>query len=204
MADNVNNKPANRWETERGDEVDRALDATLATYAAIEPRAGLDERILARLQSEPKSQPRPVRWHWSAAAVLATVIITISLVGRRSRPTQPAIATRPSIQNPEELNRLTSSSIRNRVARNAASPTERVVIRHLHPSVVAAGPKLDQFPSPQPLTKEELALARYVRSFPKEATLVAQAQEEFDLETQKAMDDARPESRPSSSIHEER
>jgi hypothetical protein len=41
---------------------------------------------------------------------------------------------------------------------------------------LAADPKLDVFPSPQPLSEQELALARYVRNFPSDAKLVAQAQ----------------------------
>ena len=69
---------------------------------------------------------------------------------------------------------------------------------------VAADPKLDQFPSPQPLSAEEIALAQYARNFPKEAQLVAQAQEEFEIEIEKEMNDAGSETRRSGSIEQER
>jgi hypothetical protein len=66
------------------------------------------------------------------------------------------------------------------------------------------GPKLDQFPSPQPLSAEEIALARYVKNFPKEAQLVADAQEEFELETRKIMNDAGSETPTSNPVQLER
>ena len=37
---------------EKQDELDRMLDATLAKYAAAEPRAGFEERVLANLRAE--------------------------------------------------------------------------------------------------------------------------------------------------------
>jgi hypothetical protein len=54
------------------------------------------------------------------------------------------------------------------------------------------------------LSAEEIALAQYVENFPKEAGLVAQAQEEFAIETQKVMNDAGSETRPSASNQQER
>jgi hypothetical protein len=44
----------------------------------------------------------------------------------------------------------------------------------------AAEPKLDQFPSPRPLSKQEELLARYAREHPQEANLIAQAQAELE------------------------
>jgi hypothetical protein len=91
-----------------------------------------------------------------------------------------------------------------------AGPVAPVVVRRTPkhrstpPALVAAEPKLDQFPSPQPLSEEEQALVHYVQSFPKEATLIAKTQEEFELQTQKEMTDAGSQNQPSSSIQQER
>jgi hypothetical protein len=74
-------------------------------------------------------------------------------------------------------------------------------MRHRRAAFLAS-PKLDQFPSRQPLSAEELALARYVQSFPREATLIAHAQEEFELEIQKEMNNAG--SQTQASVQEER
>jgi hypothetical protein len=43
---------------------------------------------------------------------------------------------------------------------------------------VAATPKLDQFPSPRPLSEQEQILMSYVARYPENAALVAQAQAE--------------------------
>ncbi len=54
--------------------------------------------------------------------------------------------------------------------------------RRLHPPHVEQGaaaiPKLDQFPSPQPLSEQERILAGYVENFPERAALVAKMQSE--------------------------
>ncbi len=68
--------------------------------------------------------------------------------------------------------------------------------KKLHPKIApipAAGPKLDQFPSPQPLSEQELALANYATTFPEEAVLIATAQEEFEKETQRRTKQSRSE-----------
>lgn len=70
--------------------------------------------------------------------------------------------------------------------------------------VVATGPKLDQFPSPQPLTEQELALARYVREFPQEADLIATAQVENEKAIQQKMQDTRSETEGYDSNQQER
>jgi len=52
---------------------------------------------------------------------------------------------------------------------------------------MAAEDRLDRFPSPQPLSEQELALARYVSEFPQEATLIARTQAEFENEIRQKM-----------------
>jgi hypothetical protein len=46
-------------------------------------------------------------------------------------------------------------------------------------AVGANSPKLDQFPSPQPLSEQEKILASYVNQFPDHAALLAQARMEM-------------------------
>ena len=40
------------WQAAERDPLDRDLDAALAKYAAVEPRAGLEDRVLANLRAE--------------------------------------------------------------------------------------------------------------------------------------------------------
>src|ERR1700752_2908168 len=80
---------------EAGDqEADRVLDAALAKYAAVEPRAGLDERILANLRAEQTRTSNRAGWRWGlAAAVIAVLVVALSLAWRSGKPTHPLDAT---------------------------------------------------------------------------------------------------------------
>jgi hypothetical protein len=191
---------------DRPGELDRMLDATLAKYAAVEPRAGLEERILSHLCAEPL---RPTRHRWlewglaGAVALIAVVAVLAWIPGRiphfpiASHP--PATFQRPATQETKPAPHATDEV----AAAKHASVPKRVARRAPASTAVAPYPKLDQFPSPQPLTAEEIALAEYAKNFPKEARLVAQAQEEFELEAQKEMNDVL-ETRLSASTQHER
>ncbi|MGB7331500.1 MAG: hypothetical protein WBD25_08940, partial [Terriglobales bacterium] len=64
-------------------------------------------------------------------------------------------------------------------ARPQESNRQRPAPVQSHPLVVVATqPKLDQFPSPQPLSEQERMLASYVAKYPETAALVAQARAE--------------------------
>lgn len=187
--------------------LDRMLDATLAKYAAVEPRAGLEERILSHLRAGPLRPPRHrwLQWGLASAVAMIAVVAVLAWIPRQiphfpiaSHP--PATIPRPATQETkpaphatDEVAAVKRASVPKPVARRA--PTTTAVARY---------PKLDQFPSPQPLTAEEIVLAQYVKNFPQEAQLVAQAQEEFALETQKVMNDVGSETRLSVSTQQER
>jgi len=172
------------------DEVDRMLDAALAKYAAVAPRAGLEDRILANLHAEQTRVPTLARWRWGVAAVVAAAIVLAAVALRSTRPPR-AIANHPPVSTgyasavaPAESNR-----IRNAIVRRRLKPYNRAIMHTIHPkAVVAASPKLDQFPSPQPLSEQERIMAGYVASYPEQAALVAEARMEAlrrDLEERK-------------------
>ena len=54
---------------------------------------------------------------------------------------------------------------------------------------LASEPRLEQFPSPSPLSEEEKLLKEFVRNSPQEAVLVAQAQAERQKELDRLMAD---------------
>jgi hypothetical protein len=201
MRDTEHNHAKADGRDEGNDLLASELDRALAKYAAVEPRTGLEDRVLANLRARRRQSLERNWWRWSAAVALAAMIIVAAVVLRSSWPSQPIISTHPS------------------PTRSAKEPPAEVAFNAIRPKqtsgskarpgrksqpVEKALPKLDQFPSPQPLSEEELALARYVQSFPKEATLIAQAQREFELEIQKEMNNAGSESRPSGSTQQER
>jgi hypothetical protein len=160
------------------DALDRELDAALAKYAAVEPRAGLEARVLAHLQAERELSSAHAPWEWpqvtalvAAGMILAAVLVWIS--GRRTQAVHHESAATPHTQ----------------VALNGANrpgkpPTPAVTstasshsAHHAH-RLARTVPKLEQFPSPQPLSEQEQLLASYVTEYPEHAVLVARARME--------------------------
>ncbi len=168
--------------------LDRELDAALAKYASIEPRAGLEDRVLANLRSEWENAAARVWWHWPALGVAAAVLVVaaVFLMRRPGKPTpditahQPA-ATSQGDKQPET--RIASndagSPAHPTVPQGATRPPRHSVRPH---AIVANGPRLDRFPSPRPLSDEEKLLVRYVRDFPQDAVMIARAQAESEKE----------------------
>jgi hypothetical protein len=85
-------------ENGRLDNLDTLIDAALASYTSLEPRPGLEQRILASVAAA----GRPRRWGWRplwalAAAAALIAVVAIPLVFRSARPTvavlhPPAVA----------------------------------------------------------------------------------------------------------------
>jgi hypothetical protein len=156
----------------KGDDLDRVLDTALAKYAAIEPRTGLEERILANLRSGEVPAANSTWWKWSlAAAVAAVLLVAIAVAWRPRSPSLPVIAnhpapaqrTEPRIEAPIEAAGRDSNAI-------AQRPRSTALRRK---ATAVAVPKLDQFPSPQPLSEQEQILASYVARFHDQAVMVA-------------------------------
>jgi hypothetical protein len=167
------------------DQFDDLLDGALKHYGDVEPRVGLEGRVLARL---PSGRPTPVRW----TAVLAGVCISALTVGvwwglspRKDIPRFGGAVT-PQELGTTQPNPPTAIEPGLRPAEHKAIP-------------IKAGrrgePKLPQFPSMRVLSRQELAMASYVERFPKEAALIAQEQRSFEdeiRETEKAAGLDRP------------
>lgn len=164
---------------QRGNDLDRVLDAALAKYAAIEPRTGLEERVLANLRSVNSTGAHGAWWRWSLAAVVAAILlVAITLAWRSHTTSRPAIANHPTSTDHR------SAGPEKDVAHHDANviPRRPRQTRRTHAlgsvPVVAAVPKLDQFPSPRPLSEQEQILATYVAQFHDEAVLIARARKE--------------------------
>jgi hypothetical protein len=171
---------------EKQDELDRVLDAALAKYAVVAPRAGLEERLLSSLRAEQARVPDRAWWHWIVAGALAAVIVAVMLVAWRSgRPQAPVIADHPSTPAPS----VPPSGAQ--IASNSGA-IRKSPLRRSSPKVeIAAVPKLDQFPSPQPLSQQERILVNYVEQYPERSVLLARARSEAlrqdQLEEMKAL-----------------
>ena len=163
------------------DELDRVLDAALAQYSAVEPRAGLEDRVLANLRAQRTTVSERSWWRWGLAAALAAIVVVVALAWRSRTTTPPEIVKRPAIVVPDRSTSGTQIAHHDESA-NLLRPHPPAHKAAAHTTtakeVVAANPKLDVFPSPHPMTEEERILATYVFRRHDQAILVAQASAE--------------------------
>jgi hypothetical protein len=166
-------------QNDRSDQIDRALDAALAKYAAVEPRAGLEERVLVNLHAGHARRVNHAWWRWGlGAAAGAVIVLTVALAWRSGRPSPPAIANRRAVVK-QDLTQLASHD-GHAVHSRPPHPLRRGSAHPGHPGAVVAGSaKLDRFPSPRPLSEQEKILANYVSEYPEHAALIAQARMEM-------------------------
>lgn len=167
-------------ETHDRDQVDDLLDAALKRYGEIEPRAGLEGRVLARLAQENHTNWRRA-WAWPSAAAFAcllAVVAWIGIVGRRERPN----IDRQAAKIVKRENQLEIGAVRPRIndTRSAEKHSARKGPQHARHTT----PRLEQFPSPRPLSEQEKLLVAYASEYPKQAAEVAQEQGRRDKELQ--------------------
>jgi len=181
----------NKFEDTKRGPLDDPIDAALAKYAAVEPRPGLEERILANLKAQDRSSSGMAWWHW-AGVVAAAIVLATLLVWRLEKPQRRIVQQTPNSRQ-EMQPKVAVNTPQAKSDRPIKRASSRPPRRHAAAALVVATsePKLDRFPSPQPLSEEELALARYVSQFPREATLIARAQEDYEKEIQRQMNDER-------------
>jgi hypothetical protein len=168
-----NEHTGNDPEKQESGDLDRSLDAALAKYASAEPRAGLEERILANLRAADAAAKHRSWWTWGFAALAAVILVAGMIAWRSARPVHPPIATHPSTTQqaparPEWANRERTAPQKKLAAR-------RVTRHHPRQETVAANPKLEVFPSPLPLSEQERLLEIYVSNNPEHAALLAEA-----------------------------
>ncbi|HTS38815.1 MAG TPA: hypothetical protein VMH04_24285 [Candidatus Solibacter sp.] len=159
--------------------LDQALDAALARYAAVEPRAGLEDRILANLRAQPTEAAPRFWWRWGLAgglpwAVAALLVVAAAIAWRSSRPAPP-IAHRPAVEAPAPKHPEYQVLVHNDATAIHPHRRNALASQSGHSATVAAVPKLDVFPSPQPLTEQEKLVLGYVNKNPEQAALLAEA-----------------------------
>jgi hypothetical protein len=167
---------------------ERWLDAQLKRYGEIEPRVGLESRILANLQDHAQPEPRIWRWHsWPRLAAIAAIVMASGMVLWLTRVASPPAGIVPITSAAHQTSAPGRAGRAQLAARGLTGPPRRGVKRRtgMARSVVmassdAATPRLEQFPSPQPLSEQERILADYVAQFRGEAVLVAEAQSRLE------------------------
>jgi len=174
------------WQVSEGDALDRELDAALARYAAVEPRAGLEGRVLANLRAERERYVAGAWPRWLAVATVAAglvMVVALSLAWRH-RDHTPVLAHRPPVTT--HGTQPHGMQVANRSESYQAHPdSTRNLVKHAghrpqteSTQTVTAQPRLEQFPSPRPLSEQEKILASYIADYPEHAALIAQARAE--------------------------
>jgi hypothetical protein len=155
------------------DNLDLLIDSALATYADPGPESGLEDRVLVTLAAVRTETPRVrARWRgrwlpWAVAVPIAVGLLFLWLSPRRDKPLpasepQEARSAAPRAIAPHANS---SSEVRREVPhRHAARATQPAT--PVQTAQAALLPKLDVFPTPQPLTAEERALAAVVTQIP--------------------------------------
>jgi hypothetical protein len=168
--------PDYRWNADRPsdsvDDLDRLIDTALSRFGAVEERRGLEERILANLRDQ-KSTVQPQWWAWSLPFAAVAMVI-VGILWHFAGWTQPSIANQPAPQQ-RTIKSAIPPHANDRVARNAAPVRKHVVLKTV---VKKTNPKLDQFPSPRPMSEQERILAMYINQDPEHAALIAEARME--------------------------
>lgn len=143
------------------DTLDRLLDAALSTYADPGPDSGLEAGILARIGTERRSgQRRSWRLLWAAGLPALAACLLLLLAPALWRHAAPHTAPRiqPSAEHPLAASSAPPALAKpvRRSVRHAARTPGRPIPQP------AATPKLDVFPAPAPLSRQEQALVRFV------------------------------------------
>ena len=160
------------------DALDRELDTALAKYAAVEPRAGIEARVLAHLRAEREQLSAHAPWGWKPVTALAAVGMILAAVlvwisGRRTQVVHHESAATPHTQvvlnGANRPERPPTPAVPSEASSHSTHPGHRLA---------TTVPRLEQFPSPQPLSEQEQMLANYVARDPEHAVLVARARME--------------------------
>jgi hypothetical protein len=159
-------------EPKNQERLERWLDKALAGYGSAEPRSGLEGRVLARVRQEQEASAR-TRSRWlvlAATAVAGVLAIGVFLIGRPAKAPVAPVASAIRVEPPSAVEKT-----RPKAFVPVPVPARRPHHTRRDTEARQDMPKLDQFPSPQPLSEQEKILARYVREYPEHAVLVARA-----------------------------
>ncbi len=144
------------------------LDRALAHHRAEEPRPGLEQRVLAHLDSA----PAPLfGWRWKAGAVMATatllavvaLYLTYSLPSVDPSPEQPQIARSEPIHvpAPEEAPSVPESTV-------SLTPAFLPAQDDASDDAQAVNARSPTFPSTRELSPQEALLVRFVQRAPEQ------------------------------------
>src|SRR6478609_1036600 len=145
-------------------QMDEMLDSLLANYSSVEPRPGLETRILANLREAEKEEPAGwwnFKWLWAGVAVAAIIVAAVLINGRHrvEPPTHVIVKTSPAIPQPEiqpqaPIARQETARIHRRKPSTVPAAQRNATL--------ALSKRPAVFPTPTPLSEQEKLLLSYL------------------------------------------
>jgi len=183
---------------ENDHKLDEMLDAMLSAYSSVEPRPGLETRIVAGVKEQAAKSTATwgFRWTWAVAALATAALVIAVYVSRiQTHRVEPQVATRPQPENSAPVWPIRSSPPPKVTASHPSTRRQSTQAARLtRPSsnqVIAI--KQDVFPSPSPLSEQEKLLFRYLAHTPR-AEIIAQSHPDpHDEGEENDVRDSRPE-----------
>lgn len=170
------------------DEFDRILNNALCEYREAEPLAGLEDRVLRRLQQQ--NERRQLWWRWSFAAGLTITILAVAAWFELRDPAYVPLIEQTTAQQatpaPGTTGNLAEFDGR-KPNYPETFPAETLVrpARVRTPAKGASAPAKrsphNRFPVPAPLTSEERALVALARSNPQALQALPRTDEELAI-----------------------
>ena len=165
--------------------LDALLDKALTEYGVADPRAGLENRVLANLRIEREQQSQVRRW-WALGSAFAMVTVAGAIwIGFRHLPSTSSETT--NVRVTERVGSPASSS-HERIS-SVQAGTGKVHRRTAERRLPAKSgqtfqPKLSEFSSSRPLSEQERLVLAYVKVAPRSEVLaaVARAHDSSDLQ----------------------
>ena len=181
--------------------LDQLLDSLLATYSDVQPRPGLQTRILANVRAQMPQPSRPwvLGWIWAGVAITSTVLAAVLLV-RYFGPTVPpppslANHTRPVIAPVQTRVAQPPSAVHARGGVEAFPPVHGSKVPD--PAIAMTAPDVRQeiFPAPTPISEQERLLLGYLAGTPQEE-VIAQSRPERPVVDEGLQGQPLPETQP--------
>jgi len=181
--------------------LDQLLDALLATDSDVQPRPGLQTRILAnvRAQTPQPSRPWSIGWIWAGAAI-ASVALAAALLVSYFGPTVPPP---PSLAN---RSKPVIIPVQTGVAQPPSAVHARGGVEALpavhgskapEPAIAMTAPDVRQevFPAPTPISEQERLLLGYLAGTPQQE-VIAQSRPERPVLDEGLESEPSPEVQP--------
>ena len=148
--------------------IDELLDASLRRYASDEPRAGLENRILANVRAADHAARRRSVWVWAiAASAAALVIVAVESYISYYQPVPvrapaPVATTNPGPIPTPQINVASQTETAKPGAAAKRTLAQRHGVTERNQQDLALARRPEQFPTPAPLSEQEKLLLAYV------------------------------------------